>query len=93
MNNTISRVQEKRDNVAMAFEKLLGIEITFDEVVQSSFSETVATVRQAVDGNFMSKNRAVTLIGGDAEELKLIESETETEMNNFGGFVNETNLA
>ena len=87
MNNTIARVEEKRENVSMAFLALLDVAIEFDEVVESSFSETIQAVRQAKDGGFMSVERAVTLIGGTEEELKLIEAETEKELNTFGGFV------
>jgi len=89
MQNTIARVEEKRSAVKVAFEKLLGIEIEFDEVVLSSFSETVATVRQAKDGGFMSTEKAVKLIGGDDEEVATVKKEDEEQMNNFGGFVSE----
>jgi hypothetical protein len=40
----------------------------------------------------MSTEKAVKLIGGDDEEVKKIEAESEAEMNNFGGYVTNGNL-
>ena len=87
MTATISRVEEKRNSVVLAFQTLLDIEIMFDEIVQSSFSETVNAAKTARDAGIMSIDRAVLLIGGDDEEIKKLEAEEVTEVNNFGGLV------
>jgi len=85
MSATISRVEEKRGEVANAFDYLLGIEITFPEVVMPSFDEQVTGVEKAVSAGVMSQEKGTTIVSG-ADDWEKVKSESANKVSDYQGF-------
>jgi len=77
MSSTISRVEEKRQEIVKAFDYLLGIEVVFDEVIQPTFEETVNTVSKAVTDGVMSQKKGVTLVSGEEDYEQLLKEQSD----------------
>lgn len=90
MASTISRVEEKRTAVAKAFNALLGVDITFSDVVSKTLGEKATAISKAVNGGFMSIKKAVTLLDGE-DDYKEIEREREQLNTGYGGFTDGIN--
>jgi len=85
MASTISRVEEKRTAVAKAFNALLGVEVTFNDVVAKTLDEQATAIKKAIDGGFMSVKYATELLGNseDYEQIKLENEQLGTEYQGF----------
>ncbi len=85
LENTSSRVIEKRDNVAKAFKQLADIVMEFSDPIGSEYKTEVETTKMAVDGGFMSVKQACVEIGND-EDYEQIQKEQKEMMGTYQGF-------
>jgi len=85
MASTISRVEEKRQEVAKAFNELLDIEITFDAIVIETLEEKMAGVKPAIDAGVMSTEKGASVIGNE-EDIPTIKAEREAILTTYDGF-------
>jgi len=86
LSNTSARVEEKRKNVAKAFDKLAGIVIDFSDPIGEDYKEEVTTTKTAVDGGFMSIKQACIEIGNEDDYKQIIKEASAQVSGNYEGF-------
>lgn len=84
MSSFIARVEEKRSEVKRVLSDLLGIEISFGEVVPLSFSENVASVERAVNSGVMSRERGTTIVSSKDDYAKIVAEHRDSDYQGFG---------
>ncbi len=85
LENTSSRVIEKRTNVSKAFKELLDIDIEFSDPIGDNYKEEVQTAKTAVDGGFMSIKKACIEIGNE-DDYTQIQKENKEALGLYEGF-------
>jgi hypothetical protein len=86
LSNTSARVEEKRKNVAKAFDKLADVVIDFSDPIGEDFKEEVTTTKTAVDGGFMSIKQACIEIGNEEDYAQIIKENKALLTGDYEGF-------
>jgi len=71
---TVARIEEKRNEAAHGLETLLGVEVSFQDVIPTSVRDKVETLSKAVEGGLMSQEKAVGIVSGE-DDWKVIQGE------------------
>lgn len=93
LSNTASRVEEKRKNVAKAFNAISNIVIDFSDPIGDNKKEEVATTKNAVDGGFMSIKQATKEIGNEEDYEQIIKEAKAQLTGDYSGFNTDTTKA
>ena len=91
LSNTSSRVEEKRKNVAKAFDTLVSVTIDFSDPIGDNYKEEVTTTKTAVDGGFMSIKQACIEIGNEEDYKQIIKEATAQVTGDYAGFDTDEN--